>query len=764
MAVTSKDQRFHDKSSGLILIQTAMDMKRGTLVLVAVQPHLQRSVAYNERLHESNNGFASIILLVCAIASHWSDNPHVLQPDQASSSNIPISRHSAGWKYFDQAQMQRKSLVSAASPFDLQRSLAAIFLPGSAAPYSSWVIVDIGLRVAQDISAHRNRMSDAPVERDSWKRTFWVRVNLDRVGSAALGRPCAIHDEDFLEVDDEYWETSNPEDAFKQPLDIPSTVAYFNVLQVIRLDHILSVLLQTITQEPSWFCRTQGLGTKHCSIIELDTSLDQWLDTVPNHLRWDLSWDHSDEFFVFFQQSATLYATYYHIQVLVHRPFIPRPGTPPLTYPSLAICTNAARSCSQVLQALCRKCDAGSAPHLMFFAFTSELVLLLNIWGMRKEGLMGDAATPTRDVHMCIRFLKTAETRWDIAGRLYTGFDQRAPMNLGRMPLHPDPTFLQPLASASGSTPPLGNNPMLVICINNFWEVGAPIRNRSGELGVVPGVGASIWRQFHSPGSPGWVLKYSERYSRRSKKTLLGIQSTCGRRCLPNPVLRWHTKPRRSLASTGSILQSTFRASCLAEPAVSRISELGHHRDHSAGCHACFAGIPKYAVPTWIAPETQYEALFAAGLPFGPLPTYKRDPLGRLNQAFDRNIVYSPPLVTLAPIPINEDLQLQRIPSPQLEAKRWHELATTMDYLRMSTRIYSSAGQIGCGLGQDRPVLGSVGTESTEPIVCCGGFCGYGIRYRAKGGTTALLGVQSPPGSSFADCCEKFQGKVSPLL
>ncbi|KAF8577968.1 hypothetical protein K439DRAFT_1531051, partial [Ramaria rubella] len=239
--------------------------------------------------------------------------------------------------------MQRKSLVSAASSFDLQCSLAAIFLPGSAAPYSSWVIVDIGLRVAQDISAHRNRMSDAPVECDSWKCTFWsvlisnykVRVNLDRVGSAALGRPCAIHDEesvliikwDFLEVDDEYWETSNPEDAFKQPLDIPSTVAYFNVLQVIRLDHILSVLLQTIysINRPKSLL---GLGTKHCSIIELDTSLDQWLDTVPNHLRWDLSWDHSDEFFVFFQQSATLYATYYHIQVLVHHPFIPRPGTP----------------------------------------------------------------------------------------------------------------------------------------------------------------------------------------------------------------------------------------------------------------------------------------------------------------------------------------------------------------------------------------------------------------------------------------------------
>ncbi|KAF8574600.1 hypothetical protein K439DRAFT_1624189 [Ramaria rubella] len=131
-------------------------------------------------------------------------------------------------------------------------------------------------------------------------------------------------------------------------------------------------------------------------------------------------------------------------------------------------------------------------------------------------------------------------------------------------------------------------------------------------------------------------------------------------------------------------------ASYLAEPAASRISELGHYRDNSAGC-----------LLTWIAPETEYEALFAAGLPFGPLPTYKRDPLGHLNQAFAPNIVYSPPLVTLAPVPINEELQLQRVVdfawyipewyfalvwrilSPQLEAERWHELATTMDYLRM---------------------------------------------------------------------------------
>ena len=98
--------------------------------------------------------------------------------------------------------------------------LAGIFLQGSASPYASWVMVGIGLRVAQDVGAHRKKASDAPmtVEGELWKRAFWlgcsmdgrlrlaelfffylrrVLVNLDRLGSSSLGRPCAIHDEEW---------------------------------------------------------------------------------------------------------------------------------------------------------------------------------------------------------------------------------------------------------------------------------------------------------------------------------------------------------------------------------------------------------------------------------------------------------------------------------------------------------------------------------------------------------------------------------------
>jgi hypothetical protein len=61
-------------------------------------------------------------------------------------------------------------------------------------------------------------------------------------------------------------------------------------------------------------------------------------DTTGQNFR-DLRW---------FLQSASLYSRDYHLQILVHRPFIPSSRKPsPLSFPSLAICTNAARSCAR---------------------------------------------------------------------------------------------------------------------------------------------------------------------------------------------------------------------------------------------------------------------------------------------------------------------------------------------------------------------------------------------------------------------------------
>ena len=54
--------------------------------------------------------------------------------------------------------------------------------------------------MAQEVGAHRKKVySAAPTaEGELWRRAFWVLVAMDRSKSFALGRPCAIQDEELV--------------------------------------------------------------------------------------------------------------------------------------------------------------------------------------------------------------------------------------------------------------------------------------------------------------------------------------------------------------------------------------------------------------------------------------------------------------------------------------------------------------------------------------------------------------------------------------
>jgi hypothetical protein len=67
---------------------------------------------------------------------------------------------------------------------------------------------------------------------------------------------------------------------------------------------------------------------------------------------------------MFFNQSALLYANYYYVQIMIHRPFISSCRKPSvLSFPSLAICTNAARSCCHVMDTQ-RRHEPLALPHV----------------------------------------------------------------------------------------------------------------------------------------------------------------------------------------------------------------------------------------------------------------------------------------------------------------------------------------------------------------------------------------------------------------
>ncbi|KAI0248863.1 fungal-specific transcription factor domain-containing protein [Lactifluus subvellereus] len=401
------------------------------------RPTFERQL--RDGLHFREPAFGSVLLCLCACAARYSDDPRVLLDGSTSW-------HSSGWKWFGQVQMLRRTLMGPPLLYDVQMyALACLFLQGCSAPQSCWTMIGVGIRLVQDTGRHRKKMycNMDLVEAEQWRRAFWVLVVLDRLMSASFGRPCAIHEEDFdvdlpAEVDDEYWENEHdPEQAFKQPPGKPSLLSYF--VCSIKLNQILAVALRTIytINKSKSFLGFVGPQWEQQIVAELDSGLNEWIDTVPGHLKWDTTGQNFRDL-RWFLQSASLYSHYYHLQILVHRPFIPSPRKPsPLSFPSLAICTNAARSCAHVVDLQRRRAPQYPSSHFQLPAFTAAIVLLLNIWGAKRSGSIPDPAREMEDVHKCMAVLQVAEGRWHAAGRLRDVLCELA--SVGELPL-PQPS------------------------------------------------------------------------------------------------------------------------------------------------------------------------------------------------------------------------------------------------------------------------------------------------------------------------------------
>ncbi|KIJ21009.1 hypothetical protein PAXINDRAFT_165809 [Paxillus involutus ATCC 200175] len=438
-SIKETEYAFPDEDLGISLVNLYF-VHMNCLAPLLHRPSFERKVIHGDHLHDSS--FGAVYLLVCAVGSQFSDDPRVFLEGTDSE-------HSVGWKYFQQVPMVTNRLLGPPCLEDLQvYCLSVLFLLGSSAPQACWTIVGIGIRLAQDVGAHRRKAysSKLSVEGELWKRAFWLLVTWDRQMSSSLGRPCAIKDEDFdldlpVECDDEYWEDPNPEQAFKQPPDKPSTMSFFT--SFLKLNHILAFALRTIylINKPKVFLGFVGQQWEQHFVVELDSALNQWINAVPKHLRWDPTGDANSPFFM---QSSVLYSSYYMIQISIHRPFIysPRKSSPP-SFPSLSICTNAARSCSHVIDVYNQRSRL-AIPFLQMPAFTAGIVLVLNIWGGKRSGLSTDPSKEMADVHKCMAALKRCEKRFPFSGRFLDILCKLA--TVGDLPLP------QPSHTASGGT------------------------------------------------------------------------------------------------------------------------------------------------------------------------------------------------------------------------------------------------------------------------------------------------------------------------
>ncbi|KAF6764451.1 fungal-specific transcription factor domain-containing protein [Ephemerocybe angulata] len=377
------------------------------------RPTFEREL--REGLHLSNLPFGASVLAVCAVASRYSNDKRVLMEGTSSL-------HSAGRKYYDQLDIFNEHALHAATIHEMQIVCLAIdYLAGTSTPEMSWFLVGLGLRAAVDVGMNRKQADHGPptIQDELRKRIFWRLVLDDAMMSITVGRPPAINLIDYdleppVDCDDEYWENADPSKAFKQPPGKPSRISYY--ISMIKLAQIYLSARQAFysVRHPEVPAGMTIDEWDREVLARLDSDLNSWIDSVPDHLRWG---QHQPDP-IFFDQSAILFTTYYFIQILVHRPFLSYPKKPSLSFTALAVCTNAARACSKILE-MQSKTGYIPLPQVHLALFVSGLMLLLSIWRGKRTGFaMMDERKEAKAVQNTIRVLQTYEDRWPSAGRL----------------------------------------------------------------------------------------------------------------------------------------------------------------------------------------------------------------------------------------------------------------------------------------------------------------------------------------------------------
>ncbi|ESK87972.1 hypothetical protein Moror_10847 [Moniliophthora roreri MCA 2997] len=370
-------------------------------------PVLHRPVfekCIKDNLHRQNRHFGATVLTLCAVASRYSDDSRVFDD--------PAEPSSAGWKYFRQIQLMRSTFLIPPTVYELQMyCIAMLFLYCTTTPEACWILLGHGVRCAQDLGIHRRPPGNVKptMEYQLLNRVFWCFYVIDVILTMALGKPRAIHTEEYdvplpLEVDDEYWEVEDPEDAFKQPVGKPCKMSFW--ISFLKLSDIAGSAQAMLLAQNS----DVGMEWRERNIIEIDSRLNAWVDTIPDHLKWDP--DREDP--IFFHQSAILYTLYYWIQIHVHRLFT-APMQVASPFPSQVICTNAARSCCHILQAQNRK-DFIVHPVSLNAAYISGIILYLNVETSKE---MLDAANLNKEISNCYKCFECFgewERRFQMAG------------------------------------------------------------------------------------------------------------------------------------------------------------------------------------------------------------------------------------------------------------------------------------------------------------------------------------------------------------
>ncbi|GAA5829265.1 hypothetical protein JCM3766R1_001041 [Sporobolomyces carnicolor] len=354
---------------------------------------------------ETDTSFKGLYFAILALGSR-------AVPNTMDSARTPSeTKIVEGWTWFKAALSASESHLESPTLFSLLRTTILVFWQlGAAGFVGVWSTVGWGVRQAIDVGAHCEDRADwtaSPLRNQLRKRAFHTLVALDYYISSALGRPFAIQEDDWdvtpplsiADIDLLEWDRltnlarlSGEPLPPRPPISSESTVpgsptvpvqsGGYPWAAVVALHSIIAHTMKSL----HGLRRDKTLKGTRNAVRDLDSQLNAWLEKVPAHVRWNPGQQDDDALL----NSAGLYACYYSTQILIHREFISPSRSAALGFPSLAICSNAARSCAHVLDTLRQR-------KLLHRAYTyAPMAAVQNAWML----LLGRFASPDSNAQL----------------------------------------------------------------------------------------------------------------------------------------------------------------------------------------------------------------------------------------------------------------------------------------------------------------------------------------------------------------------------
>ncbi|GAA5976642.1 hypothetical protein JCM11641_005649 [Rhodosporidiobolus odoratus] len=422
-------------------------------------------------LVETDASFRALYLAICALGSRFVDDPRLYPPSATSFANLsspPTStsdngefcsggkpsdqlRMAKGWPFFWGACQAGPPPLLSACLYDLQANVVmTLWLLGSTGLITAWTAVGFAIRRAVDVGAHREnrlRWTSSPMQDQMRKRAFIALWSFDQYISSMLGRPLAIQPEDIdlavpLEISDDdliAWDLAvrtaringGPIPGPPPPPEIPIGTALggagkkrFGLWECgVELHQIMGMALRGL-----YSIKREVRGEKLVEMVcELDSRLNGWLEMVPGGLSWNPSQMSDDQL----KGASWLLCSYYHCQILIHRDHISPSKSRLLKFPSLAICSNAARSIARIMDTLRERKlleDAyGWAP---IMSVAAGLILCLGVFANPPSAPGAPASTLTAsaasDLNRCLKALEQLRSCSFMAAKCYEGLGRLA--------------------------------------------------------------------------------------------------------------------------------------------------------------------------------------------------------------------------------------------------------------------------------------------------------------------------------------------------